>query len=137
VGIFYLQPIGPYVRTIGGSVHGRREIHLRNREEAHALVESPRHYPFVAKTHETPVSEHALRRLRTRALTSAAATGRRSRAHRSRLRRLDLDIVGERERVLDEAAPLVEIATDRCELWNAGGVEPSYDDHGGAVRPVR
>ena len=70
-------------------------------------------------------------------MTGAATTGRRRRAHRSRLRRLDLDIVGEGERVLDEAATLVETAPDRCELWNAGGIEPSYVDHGGAVRPVR
>src|SRR5207244_3698120 len=37
VGIFFLQPIARYVRTIGGSLLGRPEIHLRNREEPHAL----------------------------------------------------------------------------------------------------
>src|SRR2546426_1089153 len=47
IEIFFLQSIARYVRTIRGPLLGRPEIHLRNREEPHALVESPRYHGLL------------------------------------------------------------------------------------------
>src|SRR2546423_13146876 len=81
--------------------------------------------------------EYALRLLLTGTLTASTTTRwirRRSRC--PRLCRLDFDVVRECERVLNEAAPLVQVSSDRRELLHIRRVEPSHVDDGSAIRSV-
>ncbi len=81
--------------------------------------------------------QHALCGLWSGSLTASASTAAaRSRARCSGLGRFDLNVVGEGQRVLDEAAPFVQSATDRGELRDARGIESSHVHDRGAVGSV-
>ncbi len=115
------------------------EVDLPDGEEAHALVEAARHHRVVRQPDDAPVREHALggaQIVGDVAARTAAATLTAGRDRHARLRGLDLDVVGEGERALDEGALRVDVAADGLDLGDRRREEARDVDHGRAVGAV-
>src|SRR6185312_17184289 len=106
-------------------------IGTRDTQESDAIVSETRQHRLGRKTHHAPVCEHAYGRPLLRGGGSAAWLWYPG------LCRLDLDVVGKRDRVLDVRALLIHLPVNRCKFRNVGGVEACHVDHCGAVRSVR